>query len=185
MTERKRTQCRTCLEDIYDGARKCIECGSYQDWRRYIGLSNTSLSLIIALLSVLSLFITVVDNAFIEDENISLSILGASGNHLKLAISNSGEKGAVISPDALFLTPDRRELSGLKILNSSEEPTTDLVVGPSEIKIFTVTFGRDVGYRFNPMNKDKKCGISIDVVNLSGKHRWVSDDLACGFSKEF
>ena len=44
--------CLDCLEPIPAKARKCLKCGSFQDWRRFTGQSATTLSLLIALITV-------------------------------------------------------------------------------------------------------------------------------------
>jgi hypothetical protein len=46
--------CKVCGEEIRESARKCNHCDSYQDWRLNIGFSNTVLSLLVALCSVLT-----------------------------------------------------------------------------------------------------------------------------------
>lgn len=46
--------CRECRNDIIQGARKCSVCNAYQDWRRYMLFGNTTLTLLVALISVLA-----------------------------------------------------------------------------------------------------------------------------------
>jgi len=175
--------CRTCHEKINKGAKKCIKCDSFQDWRRYVGVSTTSLSLFVALLSVLSLFITVIDDVWVEDENITISVIDENSGFLKFAISNSGEKSAVISPSVLFLTPGKKELFSGRILSDTTKPTIDLVIEPGAIKIFSAKFGQIKGFSVEQFNKEKKCVISIEVVNIDGEKEWKNDEYKCGFEK--
>ncbi len=66
---RKKTAiCRTCREPIHRGARKCTECESYQDWRRFAAIGDTSLSLVVAGLSVLTVLVPLVVRALEADE---------------------------------------------------------------------------------------------------------------------
>src|SRR5258708_30177036 len=51
------SRCVTCREKIERGAKICIRCNQFQDWRRFFGLSSTILSLLVALVSVLSIAI--------------------------------------------------------------------------------------------------------------------------------
>jgi hypothetical protein len=44
--------CPVCGEEIKLAAKKCIHCDSQLDWRRYLGLSSTTLALVTALLAV-------------------------------------------------------------------------------------------------------------------------------------
>src|SRR5258708_28682650 len=56
------SRCVTCREKIERGAKICIRCNQFQDWRRFFGLSSTILSLLVALVSVLSIAIPAVLN---------------------------------------------------------------------------------------------------------------------------
>lgn len=47
--------CIVCANDIPTAAVKCTKCGSYQDFRRYFEFSNSTLALLIALISVIGL----------------------------------------------------------------------------------------------------------------------------------
>lgn len=46
------TLCVVCRNSIPEGALKCTECGSFQNWRRHLDFSSLVLSLLVALLSV-------------------------------------------------------------------------------------------------------------------------------------
>jgi hypothetical protein len=46
--------CPTCREPIDPRARKCIHCDSYVDWRSFLSVSQTTLALLIALITVAS-----------------------------------------------------------------------------------------------------------------------------------
>lgn len=52
-------KCWDCSEGLADKhARRCASCGAPQDFRRFLQIGNTSLSLIIALASVATLFVS-------------------------------------------------------------------------------------------------------------------------------
>ena len=50
----KTSRCRVCREPIYPKAKRCNACRAYQDWRRYFDFSAVVLSLLVALISVIS-----------------------------------------------------------------------------------------------------------------------------------
>jgi hypothetical protein len=50
----KTERCRVCKEPMYPGASRCTACNSYQNWRRYFDFSAVILSLLVALVSVVS-----------------------------------------------------------------------------------------------------------------------------------
>jgi hypothetical protein len=99
---RNTTDCRVCKQEIKVGARKCIHCESYQDWRRHIGLGNNVLALLVALLSILTVLIPVIAKAFItEDAVISGSVIDVHIDPYKkriiyLSVINSGNRPATI-----------------------------------------------------------------------------------------
>lgn len=47
-------RCLSCQEPIHPKAKLCKTCKSYQDWRRYFSFSAVVLSLLVALISVIS-----------------------------------------------------------------------------------------------------------------------------------
>jgi hypothetical protein len=72
----QQTTCAECAEQISSSAKKCLQCSSFQDWRRYLPVSSTVLSIMVAFVSVLTVFVTVVLNATKEkNTNISFSII--------------------------------------------------------------------------------------------------------------
>lgn len=52
MTE---VNCWACLTPLKKHQKVCLKCNSWQNWRRHISISNTSVALLIALLSVVTL----------------------------------------------------------------------------------------------------------------------------------
>lgn len=76
----------------------CLECNSWQNWRRYIGISNTSLALLIAFLSVMSLggraLLDLYDDLF---PNLEVSLSGyfdSKNQIIHLSGYNLGNKSA-------------------------------------------------------------------------------------------
>lgn len=84
--------CRVCKQPIALGAKKCIHCESFQDWRRYLNLSSTVLALIVALVSVLSISFPIIKESFqIDNSNITILYQSASDEFLTFIGSNSGK----------------------------------------------------------------------------------------------
>lgn len=74
-SESQKQPCIVCKEPINSGARKCIHCNSFQDWRKHVTGSHLVLSLIVALISVLSLGVPVIIEALkSEDSEIKISL---------------------------------------------------------------------------------------------------------------
>lgn len=53
VNEYKVRRCSTCAERIDSRATKCLRCGSYQDFRRYLTMSHGVISSLVALVSVI------------------------------------------------------------------------------------------------------------------------------------
>ena len=50
--------CRECGEEIRLAARKCIHCGSWQDWRSYLGAGGlTALAALFAFIAAIAALI--------------------------------------------------------------------------------------------------------------------------------
>ena len=83
--------CAACGEEISSAAVKCARCGSYQNWRRYVDISNTTISLLIALISVIGLVAPVLQRistgtqAILDEE-----LQGIFGGSAYIFVTNSG-----------------------------------------------------------------------------------------------
>jgi hypothetical protein len=69
--------CIECGKTMPVGAKKCTECDTFQDWRRYLFFSSNILSLLVALCSVLGLSIpAIVASVKDHDAKLHVAILG-------------------------------------------------------------------------------------------------------------
>lgn len=107
-------KCWACTHPLNDHQSVCLECNNWQNWRRYLNLSATTLSLLIALISVATVSIPVIMNV-ISDPRAAVKVGGGL---------------AVVSPDPAkkddkFYHPftDSKSLS-LKLLNIGEADVT-------------------------------------------------------------
>jgi len=89
------SECRVCLEPIRARAKKCVKCESYQDWRRFLSLSNTVLALLVALVSVSTAAIPEITKLFTTSySSVSAQKRGIKGNQIEFIVNNSGTKEA-------------------------------------------------------------------------------------------
>ncbi|MEG3148237.1 hypothetical protein U1839_26620 [Sphingomonas sp. RT2P30] len=65
--------CPVCAERIKAGARRCRYCGSSLSWREHLGLGNTILALLVALVSVVTAAVPTFYNLF-SSKNSDLNI---------------------------------------------------------------------------------------------------------------
>ena len=81
-------ECVVCRSPIREDAKKCTSCGSYQGIRRIFGVSSATLSAAAALVSVISLSITVAAN--LPRSSTSAMLLGATKEAVLIGFDNSG-----------------------------------------------------------------------------------------------
>ncbi|HEY6817269.1 MAG TPA: hypothetical protein VI168_17155, partial [Croceibacterium sp.] len=96
--------CRNCKTAMLAGATKCKECGSFQDFRRFLGLSSSVLGLLVALVSVLAFAIPIWKETFvaksIAPRAVLLNVAPESGV-ATFSISNAGDAPAALQLVAL------------------------------------------------------------------------------------
>jgi hypothetical protein len=91
-------KCLVCREDIQEGAKKCIHCDSYQDWRRYFSVGTVVLSLLIALFSVLTTLIPVVLDAFHTPRaKLEFKVLECKVDGVRVRVRNTGDQLTAVS----------------------------------------------------------------------------------------
>jgi hypothetical protein len=164
-------KCRSCLEEILDGARVCSRCGSAQDWWSALHLSSTVLALSVALLSVLSVVGPALRSAWKSDSDISVRSVGLVSSEWAAAdstpgwvivASNRGGRPGVVAPiatlvwDGVFLT--------LKA-----EP---IFLAPGQGALMTLRPEMKGGYRDPTLETEpKKCEIEVTEITFRGRNR--------------
>lgn len=68
--------CKTCGSRIYESAKKCPQCNTFQDWRRNINFSTLVLSLLVSLFAVLGVLAASIPKlyAFFKPPNSEIKI---------------------------------------------------------------------------------------------------------------
>ena len=90
-------QCRVCHEEIEEDARKCIHCGSFQNKiRNSFNFSAVILSLLVALISVITASIPVFKAAMAREAQVSYEVLSCTQQTVRLIAVNGGNSLAVI-----------------------------------------------------------------------------------------
>ena len=96
-------RCRVCHEEIEVDARKCIHCNSFQNWRRFLNLGNTTLALIVALISVVSLAVPPLMKAIeLDKEQIEIYVVSDKIGNLEVVAYNNGTAIGVIKKHVQF-----------------------------------------------------------------------------------
>jgi predicted nucleic acid-binding Zn ribbon protein len=90
--------CKVCAEPIKQQARICNHCKSYQDWRGHMGMSQSVLALLIALISVGTVFVPVVVKSFTaENSDLIFSLQSIDKRKLTFLGSNRGNRPGTVA----------------------------------------------------------------------------------------
>ena len=137
--------CPVCREAIKLGAKKCINCDSMLDWRRWLGISETGLALMVALVSVVGATAPRIAEMFTSrSSDLRLSIRQVFQQNLELAAWNKGHMGSqLLSARISAKTRDGRQIEAipLQIVGAPTVPAEQqmlfgLQIEPSVIPAF-------------------------------------------------
>jgi len=107
----KTAKCTICQSKIALNAKKCVYCGSYQDFRRYIDVGNTSLSLLVALFTLIILaskeIFSIYESYIVsrQEPEIISTIASISDRELNVIYTNNGKSKGILSNGSLCLIP--------------------------------------------------------------------------------
>ncbi len=182
--DEKKQNCVTCKEKINAKALKCIHCDSYQDWRKYLNITNTSLTLIIALISVITLSLPTLSNFVIsKKENITAQIIGNSGNRLLILLTNEGGKtGAIESEGSIILLSKSKSPFPIYLDEniSSDSKNADRLLlksGESRILLARTNGGAPTSNGVT----DKSCNLVL-VIRSHAVKRLLKQKFSCAIS---
>ena len=98
--------CIGCDEKISCNAKVCPTCGSFQNWRRHLNLGSAIVSLLVAFLSLIVVFISQVHNLKIPDSELTAFTInvvgpikygdGSDHARFEVYVSNSGDRPGLI-----------------------------------------------------------------------------------------
>jgi len=129
-----KARCVACMEPIAAGAKKCVHCGSYQNWRRFLNVGTGMLSLMVALISVLTVATPVFKSALTAQKpEMHYSFLRYQARTMEVICSNLGQRPGILKRVTLSVLRDGSESDVAPIeLNWN---VSDPIVRPQESKI--------------------------------------------------
>ena len=137
--------CRVCQEPIRKGAKKCIHCSSMLDWHGWLGVSETTLALLVALVSVIGASAPRIAEVFTRHHSeLSLNIRQVLQRYLELAGSNQGDKNSLFlsaritakTSEGKSLGPLELELNGMPQVFAGQQAVFGLSIPPTRIPEF-------------------------------------------------
>ncbi len=96
--EQTTTFCKQCQLPIPREARLCSHCASYQDWRRWFSISNTTLALLAALVSIVGIVAPTIHSVFhVPRSEAILTTPSLDGTTLRIIAINRGDAPASLT----------------------------------------------------------------------------------------
>jgi len=89
------TYCRVCAYEMPAAAKKCTKCDSWTK-RRWLGMTETTLSLLIALFSVLGTLAPQITKLVFRSSDTRVSVVSCNAQDLTVAVSNSGSRTSAV-----------------------------------------------------------------------------------------
>lgn len=99
--------CPICRHSLPVGARYCIECKHDLTWRRHLGISNTALALLTALIAVAASSIDAIKKLFEpNDSAFHAQLIGTSSRdeNVSLLVSNNGKRTGAVIGGAVYVS---------------------------------------------------------------------------------
>jgi len=174
--------CRVCASQINSAAKKCIECDSYQDWRGALGISSNILSLLVALIAVLTAAVPVLTKALTPDKSdVRVSIQVLSDQNLSIFVSNTGNRPASLNNIVYFraLVGASYVSSQLGVAGSGMSGAHLLAPGQTEL----IDLFHENG-AYLPEHASH-CSITLEVRDFNGELSYRPLSLDCAKAKVF
>jgi hypothetical protein len=128
----EQTVCRECRNDMPPGARKCTQCSSYQDWRRFVFTWSGLLTATLALLPLWTGAYSLWNLAFLEPAKLDAAIATCRSDKLLAFVGNKGQVPAMLGePHVEFADGD----SWVPFEATFAMDEDKLVIDPGEVDV--------------------------------------------------
>jgi hypothetical protein len=86
-------------------AKRCYQCHAWQNYRKWLEVLITPLTLLIAIITIyFSLLVPISNEVFEKKSNVEFSLLSSSPDEIKILIGNSGNISAGVTEVYLYLS---------------------------------------------------------------------------------
>ena len=168
--------CLTCANSIPVAAKFCTHCNTYQDFRRFLAFGQTSLALLIALISITGTLVPPLANRIFRDSRLEKRITSLDRTAAVFVVTNSGNMpGTVIGAEAVLPQSEANFARlALPLLPQVIEPgKSQLVnVGPSDAPALLVA----KIYRSLPQDG---CLLGLTFLSYGGQVERKNDPIEC------
>jgi hypothetical protein len=155
--------CKVCAEPIKRAARICNHCSSYQDWRGHLGMGQNVLALLVALISVGTVFVPVLSDYLTpKNSDFAFSLQSTEPHQISILASNRGSRPGTVTGAGLFWVPDSGVEEGLK---AEIIPNVHLL-GPGQSVLITFVF---MGKPPATISQARRFELMVRYTNFDGE----------------
>jgi hypothetical protein len=182
-------RCKVCAEPINVSAKRCIHCQSDQGWASRLGFSATVLSLLVALITVLTAAIPVIKDALTpRNSGLTASFQGADPVGVHVLVSNDGIRpGSVKFGDWRVARSSSmaQDLLGISFFISSPQAASDRTVDPGKSKVFSFVPTPSYTEPFDQLRQifndllDKKCFFKVIFLSFKAERQEKEFEITC------
>ena len=125
-------QCKVCKEQIQAGASKCTECGSYQDWTRYLLRWSTLVVAILGLAPLWGIANSLKTIALSsKTADISAVLTSCASDYFNLTLANSGNLAGIVTETNFRLKLNGKSHQPSYQVRASDD-ISDIVISPNQ-----------------------------------------------------
>jgi hypothetical protein len=162
-------RCTVCAEPINENAKRCFHCQSEQSWlRQKLGLSNTVLPLLVALVTVTAAALPVIKDTFFPARAVIVaSTQQVQDNLILVTLRNAGRKTGFVTGIKIFLI--NSPLGGVTAydLNPQSGPVAT-PIDPERMAVLLLTTQETRTPFRASRNAPPLCHLVYDVTDGSG-----------------
>ena len=174
--------CRYCASDLRPGAIYCTTCSRFQSrWQALLG--GVTLSAVLSVIPVVTLaYAFLRTNVILPRSRIDATVLSCTQSQVRLAVSNSGNRGAMFLGGSATLDEATADPQSRKLGQEA------LLLNPGDLKLVDLAMlSREAPY--DPVDmplraKDCRYRLTLDVLEVPrNTPRQVTATCACEVSE--
>ena len=178
-------RCKVCLEPINKGAIKCNNCDSFQNWRRFLDIGSGILSLLVALIAVLTVAVPIFKSALTAKRpDVHFSLIRYESKSIHIMCSNLGNRSGILKEAKLRIFINDREADETKdspIFLKWEQQ--DPIIKPNESRLFKFYYefygDRQELKKCSPTITSCQYNISFEIIEPNNKSKKTGKTFPC------
>jgi hypothetical protein len=178
-------KCRVCFEPLHKGAVKCIHCGSFQNWQRFLNIGSGILSLLVALIAVLTVAVPIIKSSLTTKRpDVHFTLIKYEPKTMHIICSNLGNRSGILKQATLRILMNGGETDETKaspVFLKWEEQ--DPIIKPNESRLFKFYYefygDRQALKKCSPGTTSCQYNIQFEIIEPNNKSRKTEKFFPC------